>query len=129
MRFAAIACTLIAALGALTASAVAASQASFSVAVVCRASAAVAVGSSAQGTIAATGVVHVGANGSAILGVYAPAVRRSLDLDPSTLASSRTDSGSVLVEVRLDVASLGDAAGPGGAPFAAGDLVVVASAT
>ena len=117
---------------ALAAPAVAASHAaaSFSVAVTCNASANVSVSASERGAIAASSVVHVGANGSAILGVYSPAARRSIDLDPRALPlTTRTEPGSVSVEVRLDAASLREAANASGEPDAAGDLVVVASAT
>jgi hypothetical protein len=122
----------LAAIAALTAPAVATASgsASFSVAVTRSTSGVLSVSESDRGTLVISGSLSPSANGTALVGVYAPASGRSAGpARTSLLATTRRPDGLVVVDARVGVAVLLDALAPDAERYAAGDLTVVVSAT
>ena len=131
ISFRALSATL-AAIAALTAPVVATASgsASFSVAVTCSASGILSLSENDRGTLVISGSLSPSANGAALVGVYAPAVGRSDGAArASLLATTRGPDGRVVVDARVGVAVLLDALALGAERYAAGDLMVVVSAT
>ncbi|MDB5043458.1 MAG: hypothetical protein JWN27_4184 [Candidatus Eremiobacteraeota bacterium] len=122
----------LAAVATLTAPAVATARgpASFSVAVTRSAAGILSVSESDRGTLVISGSLSPSANGVAIAGVYAPAPGRSADAARvSVLATTRRADGEFVVDARLGLAVMHESLEPGARRYAAGDLIVVVSAT